>query len=521
MGRGVVRTSRRAIRVVALIGVLLLAGTGIVLAVGGIPGTNGIISACFAKLNGQLRVVPEGSSCRPDETALSFNQQGPRGDPGPAGAKGDSGPRGPSDAFTVAAQGPLTLQPTPTRVAQLNLPAGKFVLSAEVWLANESSTIVAVTCELKAGVGSSKSGATLESSGANTATVSVTLGQELASPSTADLSCTSTGGGGALARMRSAQLTGLMVGSLVQATIGAPSHALTVAKRGGGSGSVDSSPAGISCGTNCVFSYPDGTQVTLSATAVAPSFFGGWSGACPTTPAQCVITVDAPKNVAAAFVIATATADYAASFATPEGTFISEPSPSDGAPDPAVWIWSRAGTVRTIGASVRYGVQDFDDGGFLLFSHPTTPICAASKTALLRAHVRPSSVGLFVFFQDVTHGFRLILDDGCRRLELKLVIHVEPQGGVIAVIEVEGTPGPLRLAFPWRVDSDQTYEIDRLANGDFVIQAAIDEPTIPSQSLSVPASSLPATTGRPEFVWGTGLFGRGQAIWSTVHGEVP
>jgi len=45
----------------------------------------------------------------------------------------------------------------------------------------------------------------------------------------------------------------------------APVFTLTVAKQGTGSGSVTSSPEGISCGHTCSSGYMDGTVVTLTA----------------------------------------------------------------------------------------------------------------------------------------------------------------------------------------------------------------------------------------------------------------
>ena len=60
--------------------------------------------------------------------------------------------------------------------------------------------------------------------------------------------------------------------------------ALKVTTSGGGSGEVNSSPAGITgCGTPagvCEASYDDGTVVTLTAQPAAGSEFAGWSGGC-------------------------------------------------------------------------------------------------------------------------------------------------------------------------------------------------------------------------------------------------
>jgi hypothetical protein len=72
-------------------------------AFGAVPGSNGVISACYGKQLGVLRVIDAaaGKTCTPYETSISWNQQGPKGDagaPGPAGpggAVGATGPQGP------------------------------------------------------------------------------------------------------------------------------------------------------------------------------------------------------------------------------------------------------------------------------------------------------------------------------------------------------------------------------------------------------------------------------------------
>ena len=85
----------------------------------------------------------------------------------------------------------------------------------------------------------------------------------------------------------------------VTATFGArPS--LTVSKSG--TGTVTSSPAGISCGNDCTETYPAGTVVTLTADPSNGSTFAGWSGACSGTNPTCQVTMDASKAVTATFV---------------------------------------------------------------------------------------------------------------------------------------------------------------------------------------------------------------------------
>jgi hypothetical protein len=59
-----------------------------------IPSPNGVITACYQKNNGQLRVVDAGESCNPSELALQWNQTGPQGAQGPEGSRGPTGPQG-------------------------------------------------------------------------------------------------------------------------------------------------------------------------------------------------------------------------------------------------------------------------------------------------------------------------------------------------------------------------------------------------------------------------------------------
>ncbi len=80
--------------------------------------------------------------------------------------------------------------------------------------------------------------------------------------------------------------------------------ALAVAKAGTGSGTVTSSPAGISCGATCEASVTLGTTVTLTAVASVGSAFSGWSGAADCTGIEpCEITLYEDTNVTATFTL--------------------------------------------------------------------------------------------------------------------------------------------------------------------------------------------------------------------------
>jgi len=69
-----------------------------------------------------------------------------------------------------------------------------------------------------------------------------------------------------------------------------------------GSGSVSSSPAGITCGADCTETYTSGTVVTLTATPATGQVFSGWTGACSGSLIKCFVTMDAAKSVTATFI---------------------------------------------------------------------------------------------------------------------------------------------------------------------------------------------------------------------------
>ncbi len=77
-------------------------------------------------------------------------------------------------------------------------------------------------------------------------------------------------------------------------------YALTVSRSGTGSGTVSSTPTGISCGSACTASFVSGTSVTLRAVAASGSSFSGWSGACTGT-GTCTVAMSAASSVTATF----------------------------------------------------------------------------------------------------------------------------------------------------------------------------------------------------------------------------
>ena len=87
----------------------------------------------------------------------------------------------------------------------------------------------------------------------------------------------------------------------VTASFSLLSFALTVAKDGTGTGSVASSPSGVSCGTTCSVSRPYGTVLSLTPKPAAGSAFVGWGGACSGS-GVCSVTLSEARRVTATFV---------------------------------------------------------------------------------------------------------------------------------------------------------------------------------------------------------------------------
>lgn len=80
----------------------------------------------------------------------------------------------------------------------------------------------------------------------------------------------------------------------------APQHTLTVTLGGSGSGTVTSSPAGISCPGTCASLFNEG-HVILTATPAAHSSFAGWVGGVCSGTSTCDVDLTADTTVGATF----------------------------------------------------------------------------------------------------------------------------------------------------------------------------------------------------------------------------
>ena len=102
---------------------------------------------------------------------------------------------------------------------------------------------------------------------------------------------------------------------------------LSVTKSGTGSGTITSSPTGISCGTVCSKAYNPNTYVTLTAAPVSGSSFTGWGGACAGSSSTCSVTMNAAKSVTASFTAQSSTYNLSVTKSgTGSGTITSSPT---------------------------------------------------------------------------------------------------------------------------------------------------------------------------------------------------
>ncbi|HST24526.1 MAG TPA: collagen-like protein [Gaiellaceae bacterium] len=134
-----------------------------------IPDASGVIHGCY-HVNGQgqvdgsatLRVIDptstnkDGSACKKDENALSWNQQGIPGAPGPQGLpglqgpqgiQGPQGPEGSGHAYYEDSGGLVTIHSSATIMGISGLPAGNYLVWAPVEVINDTDDGTNNTCE--------------------------------------------------------------------------------------------------------------------------------------------------------------------------------------------------------------------------------------------------------------------------------------------------------------------------------------------------------------------------------------
>jgi Divergent InlB B-repeat domain len=85
-----------------------------------------------------------------------------------------------------------------------------------------------------------------------------------------------------------------------------PQEGLRVSLAGTGTGSVSSSPTGISCPGTCTSSFAQGTVVTLTPSPASGTTFAGWSGAGCSGFGTCNVSMSSAQTVTATYTAASA-----------------------------------------------------------------------------------------------------------------------------------------------------------------------------------------------------------------------
>lgn len=85
---------------------VIIGGAGSAIVMAAIPGPNGVIHACYSNNtpllgngSGAVRIIDSAATCKSNETAITWNQQGPAGSQGPTGPQGPAGPGGMERAY--------------------------------------------------------------------------------------------------------------------------------------------------------------------------------------------------------------------------------------------------------------------------------------------------------------------------------------------------------------------------------------------------------------------------------------
>ena len=134
-------------------------------------------------------------------------------------------------------------------------------------------------------------------------TLTLPVGTEVTLTATAEQGASLSGWSGACAGSASTCTLTLTADASVEARFSAIMRTVTVAVSGNGTGTVRSTPDGISCPGTCTMSVADGAQVSLTAAPGAMTSFLGWSGGACTGTGACALTVTSDVTVNAPFAL--------------------------------------------------------------------------------------------------------------------------------------------------------------------------------------------------------------------------
>ena len=167
-----------------------------------IPDADNVIHGCYAKKDGVLRVIDSASSdCNTSkETALTWSQTGPKGDPGDQGLTGPSGTSHAYNASDLSDNQFVLGSNQITTLLALDLPTGRYEAFAKLDALSVPANAF-VSCQVFYRFGNSSNvadAAVVSGSGAGQSLQLAMMGLvhlQLGSPGTVQLNCTSTPAG--------------------------------------------------------------------------------------------------------------------------------------------------------------------------------------------------------------------------------------------------------------------------------------------------------------------------------------
>lgn len=177
-----------------------------------IPDSGGVIHACYKQAGHddggggkrELRVIDtdQGDTCKKNEIALDWNQQGPQGNPGPQGEPG------PSEAYRRAgATASLSSDALANELIRVELPAGRYAITANGTINKDGPSLTA--CQLL-GTSPTDTGAYSTSAEIEWATISLTGVVDVTEPRAIRVTCLTTDAG----VQATAQVLAVKVGAL-------------------------------------------------------------------------------------------------------------------------------------------------------------------------------------------------------------------------------------------------------------------------------------------------------------------
>ena len=162
-------------------------------------------------------------------------------------------------------------------------------------------------------------------------------------------------------------------------------HVLAVSATGSGSGTLVSSPGGISCSVaagstsgTCSASFNNGTTVTLTAAPAGGHTFSGWSGACSGT-GNCVVNMTHARSV---------TASFSAPSLLPAPTLIGPPNIAVNTSRTPTFSWSSVNGANRYWLTVSTTVTTFPSDANAKGCLP--PGCTISGTTTATSHALPN-----------------------------------------------------------------------------------------------------------------------------------